>query len=192
MKCEYELAHVQDERLASARLLKQAEARARTSEQAIANLKQERDALQAEVKKLYDELLQLKKDSPSTNTTMHAVTKRESESSEDERSASSSSESAEDTISRHTSTLVQRSSTVRPHPPGFREVSSRVEKFSGKRAEDGTFEVWLDDFEEATTDCGWTDDMRARWFSWFVSGPAKATWQRTLTTEQKRDWKSIV
>ena len=56
MKCEYELAHVQDERLASARLIEQAEARARTSEQALATLKQERDALQAEVKKLYDEL----------------------------------------------------------------------------------------------------------------------------------------
>ena len=192
MKCEYELAHAQDERLASARLLEQAEARAQTSEQALANLKQERDALQAEVKKLYDELLQFKKDSPSTKTTMHAVTKHESESSEDERLASSSSESAEDTISRRTSTPVQRSSAAHPHPPGFREVSSRVEKFSGKRAEDGTFEVWLDDFEEATTDCGWTDDMRARWFSWFVSGPAKATWQRTVTTEQKRDWKSIV
>ena len=52
--------------------------------------------------------------------------------------------------------------------------------------------MWLDDFEEATTDYGWIDDMRARWFSWFVSGPAKATWQRTLITEQKKDWKSIV
>ena len=78
-----------------------------------------------------------------------------------------------------------------PHPPEFKEVSSRVKKFAGKKAEDGMFEVWLEDFEEATTDCGWTDNMRAR-FSWFVRGPAKATWQRTLTTKQKKDWKSIV
>ena len=34
--------------------------------------------------------------------------------------------------------------------------------------------------------------MRSRWFSWLVSGPAKATWQRSLTSEQKADWKSIV
>jgi len=60
-------------------------------------------------------------------------------------------------------------------------------KFSGKRAEDGTFEVWLDDFKEVTTDYDWSDKMREKWFSWFVSGPAKATWQRTLTAEQKAD-----
>ena len=112
--------------------------------------------------------------------------------SEHDGSESSSSESAGSTTSSHRSTQVQRRSAARPHPPGFREVSSCVEKFSSKRAEDGTFEVWLDDFEEATKDCGWTDDMIARWFSWFVSGPAKATWQRTLTNQQKADWKSIV
>jgi len=27
-------------------------------------------------------------------------------------------------------------------------VPNCVDKFSGKRAEDGSFEVWLDDFEE--------------------------------------------
>jgi len=48
----------------------------------------------------------------------------------------------------------QRHSTACPHPPGFQEVSSLVDKFLGKRTEDGTFEAWLDDFEEATTDCG--------------------------------------
>ena len=63
---------------------------------------------------------------------MHAVTKRESEASEDKSWASSSSESAEDTASRHMLTPDQRSSAVCPHPPGFREVSSCVEKFSGK------------------------------------------------------------
>jgi len=86
----------------------------------------------------------------------------------------------------------QRRSAAHPHPPGFKEVTGLVSKFSGKQAEDGTFEVWLKDFEEATTDCGWSDKMRARWFSWFVSDPAKATWQRSLTIEQKADWKSIV
>ena len=191
MKCEFELAHAQDERLASARLLEQAEARAQASEQAIAEFKQERDALKAEVKKLHDGISKLQKGSPNRKTT-ELSGKKESEVSEHDGSESSSSESAGSTTSSRRSTQVPRRSAARPHPPGFREVSSRVEKFSGKRAEDGTFEVWLDDFEEATNDCGWTDDMRARWFSWFVSGPAKATWQRTLTTEQKADWKSIV
>ena len=61
MKCEYELTHAQDERLASALPLEQAEARTRTSEQAPADPQQERDALQAEVKKLYDKLLKLRR-----------------------------------------------------------------------------------------------------------------------------------
>ena len=69
MKCEFELAHAQDERLASARLLEQAEARAQASEQAIAELKQERDALKAEVKKLHDEISKLQKGYPSRKTT---------------------------------------------------------------------------------------------------------------------------
>ena len=55
MKCEYELAHTQDERLASAHLLEQGEAHVRASEQVLADLKQECDALQTEVKKLYKE-----------------------------------------------------------------------------------------------------------------------------------------
>ena len=103
---------------------------------------------------------------------------------------SSSSESTKDTTSRHVLMPIQRSSTPCPHPSGFREVSSHME-FSGRQAEDDVFKVWLDDFGEATTDCGWTDNMRAMWF-WFVSGPAKAIWQRTLTTEENKDWKSIV
>jgi len=77
-----------------------------------------------------------------------------------------------------------------PHPPGFRELWERVGKFSGKRG-DNDFCLWLADFEEASQDCKWTDELRARWFSWFVEGPAKATWQQTLTTEEKTSWSSI-
>ena len=33
---------------------------------------------------------------------------------------------------------------------------------------------------------------RARWFSWFVTGPAKLTWQRTLKQTDKTSWKNIV
>ena len=75
--------------------------------------------------------------------------------------------------------------------PAFTDLRSRLEKFSGKSGE-GDFEIWLDDYLEATQDCGWSDEHRAHWFSWFMTGPAKVTWQRTLTTEEKSSWESIV
>ena len=34
--------------------------------------------------------------------------------------------------------------------------------------------------------------MRAQWFSWFLSGSVKSTWQRTLNREEKGSWVSIV
>ena len=60
MKHEYELAHVQDKRLASVQLLDQSEARALASEVTITDLKEEHDALKAKVKELTQKLLQLK------------------------------------------------------------------------------------------------------------------------------------
>ena len=44
---------------------------------------------------------------------------------------------------------------------------------------------WLVDFTEDTNDCMWTDVERARWFSWFMVGSAKVTWQRTNKPEDK-------
>lgn len=68
------------------------------------------------------------------------------------------------------------SSKVRhPHPPGFKEFRERVRKFNGKRG-DNDFCIWLADFEEASEDRKWTNDLRAKWFSWFVDGLAKATY----------------
>ena len=75
-------------------------------------------------------------------------------------------------------------------PPGFKELRERVNKFAGDGKED--FEVWLADYCEATKDCGWTDQLRAHWFSWFLTGAAKHTWQRTLNAEDKATWASIV
>ena len=46
-------------------------------------------------------------------------------------------------------------------------------------------------YVEATRDCGWDDEQRSHWFSWFITGPAKLTWQRTLSTEDKSSWESI-
>ena len=75
-------------------------------------------------------------------------------------------------------------------PPAFKELRSRLDKFTGKTG-DGDFELWLDDFQEVTEHCGWTNEQRAHWFSWFIAGPAKVTWQRTLTTEDKCSWEKI-
>ena len=61
----------------------------------------------------------------------------------------------------------------------------------GKRAEDD-FELWLTNFDEATTAYGWNDKQKAGWFLWFLSRPAKATWQRILTVEQRFSWKVII
>ena len=77
------------------------------------------------------------------------------------------------------------------YPPAFRELQRRVDKFSGK-SDENDFEVWLVDFTEATNDCMWTDVERARWFSWFLAGSAKVTWQRTVKSEDKTSWQKIV
>jgi len=77
------------------------------------------------------------------------------------------------------------------YPPAFKELQKRVEKFSGK-SDENDFEVWLVDFTEATTDCRWTDAERAKWFSWFLAGSAKVTWQQTVKPEDKTSWQKIV
>ena len=77
------------------------------------------------------------------------------------------------------------------YPPAFREMQRRVDKFSGK-SDENDFEVWLVDFTEATNDCMWTDVERVRWFSWFLAGSAKLTWQRTVKSEDKTSWQKIV
>ena len=64
MKFEYELAKAHDEQLASARQLEEAEARAQQSELTVGKLEYERDELQAEVKKLYEQLTKVQLDSP--------------------------------------------------------------------------------------------------------------------------------
>ena len=77
------------------------------------------------------------------------------------------------------------------YPPAFKELLKRVDKFSGK-SDENDFEVWLVDFTEATNDCMWKDVERARWFSWFLAGSAKVTWQKTVKPEDKTFWNTIV
>ena len=78
-----------------------------------------------------------------------------------------------------------------PHPPGFRTLIQRVDRFRGCQGDDN-FEIWLMDFEEATEHCGWQDKQRAKQFSWFLSGPAKATYQHTLRDANKATQQNIV
>ena len=73
---------------------------------------------------------------------------------------------------------------------GFKDIRARVGRFSGKSGGED-FDLWLSDYKEATADFGWDDGKRAKWFSWFLEGPAKTTWQRTLTTEECASWASI-
>ena len=85
----------------------------------------------------------------------------------------------------------QHQRNVFSYPPGFKQIQERVGRFTGKYG-DEDFEVWLADFYEATADCRWTDKQRAQWFSWFLSGAAKNTWQRALHKEEKKSWSDIV
>ena len=55
----------------------------------------------------------------------------------------------------------RRSRRVNPHFPGFRALCTWLEKFSG-RSGDNDFEVWVEDFKEATADCEWDDQLRAK------------------------------
>jgi len=63
-----------------------------------------------------------------------------------------------------------------------------VDKFSGK---DGNDDFEVADYKEAIADRGWTDEQRACWFSWFLSSPAKATWQQSLKDTDKASWERI-
>ena len=75
-------------------------------------------------------------------------------------------------------------------PPGFKVLREWVSKFTGDGKE--VFEVWLADYSEATGDYGWTDQLRACWFSWFLAGAAKYTWQGMLNDKDKATWASTV
>ena len=89
---------------------------------------------------------------------------------QDEQSSQSSDD--EDSVER--SSVESNWDSNKPHPPGFRQLCNRVPKFSG-RGGDSDFALWVEDFEEGSADCGWSNAQRARWFSWFIAGPAKTT-----------------
>ena len=47
------------------------------------------------------------------------------------------------------------------YPKGFKELRFRVDKFTGDPKE-VDFDVWLEDFLEASDNCGWNDTDRAK------------------------------
>ena len=68
--------------------------------------------------------------------------------------APSSSSSDED----HSSIAQAKIHSSGLQPWGFNEICFRIDKFSGKDG-NGEFEVWVEDYKEATADCGWTDQQ---------------------------------
>ena len=81
-------------------------------------------------------------------------------------------------------------SQVKMCTPRFRELHSCVKCFSGKKEDD--FQLWLEDYEEASNDYQWKDNDQARWLSWFIERPTKVTWQRILKSAEKNSWEQIV
>ena len=106
-----------------------------------------------------------------------------------EAEGDSSTESSHEEEENRTSPPVTRQSRI-GHPPGFKDIRARVGRFSGKKGEED-FDLWLSNYKEANADFEWDDDKRAKWFSWFLEGPAKATWQRMLTDEERTSWTAI-
>ena len=178
LKYELESARVNEQLLASERLL---EERQRTIER----LLEDKRVLLSERDKLSDELSGMKK-LPSLVSETEEVVSPSSET--DDRVQSSDEHSVDSEHSAESRRPPRRGSRL-VQPPGFREIRSRVGTFSGRKGEDD-FSLWLTDFEEATTDFTWSDNARVRWFSWFIEGPAKATWQRTLTSKERGSWTS--
>ena len=197
IKLEFENARVNESRLASKRLLDE-------RQRSLDGLRREHDELACDKADLTREFQALKhsiswssRESRSEETT--DLSSRVTLSEPARVSASIETQQVETPIRRVNNTgrhdavesegsdTEESRSKVHPHSPGFRELRERVGKFSGKKG-DNDFCLWL---EEASKDCKWTDELRARWFSWFVVDPAKATWQQTLTTEEKASLGSI-
>ena len=101
--------------------------------------------------------------------------------SSEEHNESSGSESGGSNITQWSGQPQRSTKQVESCPPTFRALINRVSTFSGA----SDFVAWLDDFVESTHDCGWDDNNRANWFSWFLAGPAKVSWQHTLKPAEK-------
>ena len=167
-----ELARATDEQLASTRQLESKEFELRELRTQLEALRAEKQTLNERVQTLTE---QLHKASVKSGATVQPDVSGSS-SSEGDDHASSSSENSDSTSTVRSQASNKTKRVLRqPHPPGFKEMRSRIQPFSGKRGEED-FQLWLKDYEEAFADCQWSDRERSRWFSWFITGFAKATY----------------
>ena len=161
--CKHDLEYERacEERLASARALNEA----REQMQRAGAHHQERSRMQQQITELHDLLRMLGSnitaprtaealESVATATVESPISRREvtvetgTVTVDRRRSSSSESPSDED----H---LPPVPTECRP-PPAFKDLRSRLDKFSGKPG-DGDFEIWLEDYLEATQNCGWSN-----------------------------------
>jgi len=166
-KLQSELAVVSEQWLASTHTVDEAR-------DLIKCLQADKAHLQAEVDKLYGLLHKIVLScEPKTEQITARVGKAKfSRSATSQMSAevSDQSEDSGDTSSGEEEVVPSKFN----YPKGFKEQRFRVDKFSGNSKE-VDFEVWFEDFLEATNDCGWNDADKAKWFSWFLTGPTKYT-----------------
>ena len=186
MKHELECARAEYERLASARAMGDLEKQLYQLREEIEKVTDERDRLREQVAQLTS--------TPTSVQVMGTVSQTKEATQvtqpslvlpvvQDEQSSQLSDD--EDSVE-----LESNQDSNKPHPPGFRQLCNRVPKFSG-RGGYSDFALWVEDFEEGSADCGWSNAQRARWLSWFIAGPAKTTWQRSLTETDRSSWETI-
>ena len=166
---EKEAARANDERLASARLLEERDALIRELRNQNAELSAKHTSLQSDMLKLTQQLMavQLESKSPRSACGQQEISVVQSPNctarKSDGLSLPSGPPSLLDSGSEHSSDSMEepprsrrRTRTADLHPPGFTVLISRINKFSGEKAADN-FEVWLEDYLEATGDCGWSN-----------------------------------
>ena len=184
---EYESARAEDERLASARLLSD-------RDEQLCKLREELEKVSGERDQLREQLTQAPrgtiKHEELTSSSVAREIRRQTDDLHTTRDAEQSESSEGDDDPADGGSDSSSTVTGRLHPPGFKQLCGRVPKFSGDKG-DSDFALWVEDFEEASKDCGWSNTQRARWFSWFIAGPAKTTWRRSLTEADRSSWKAI-
>ena len=182
---EVESTHAQEQRLASTQANEQLHVLVNDLRDDKWALRAKLEALEAEVCELRVQLVSpthVISDAQASIARVEESSERHDERDEDdslplapvtvqtsEHEPSESSESANsptDSDNSQPSCSPQRTPKTKrdPHPPGFRTLLQRVDKFSGRQGDDD-FEVWLTDFKEATAHCGWQDKQRMKWFS---------------------------
>ena len=153
LTCQLECARANEQQLASERLL---EERQRT----IKRLLVDKQELLSERNHLRDKVRGVKKLPPlvsvtDTSTALSSEVETTQQLSDDQ--SSGSEHNNEINHDRGNQRRPPRRTPRLVQPPGFKEIRSRVGKFSGRKGEDD-FNLWLADYQEATDHFTWSDD----------------------------------